>query len=64
MKFEFMFLSFIVPDPEAPGPRINVILKLLIEELKQLWIGVEVNDCCRHPEDRVPRIHALSQDKE
>jgi hypothetical protein len=44
MKFEFMFICLIVPDPEAPGPRINVMLKLLIEELKQLWIGVEAYD--------------------
>jgi hypothetical protein len=40
MKFEFMFLCLIVP-----GPRINVMLKPLIEELKQLWIGVEAYDC-------------------
>jgi hypothetical protein len=44
MKFEFMFLCLIVPSPEAPGPRINVMLKPLIEELKQLWIGVGVYD--------------------
>jgi hypothetical protein len=34
MKFEFMFFCLIVLGPEAPGPRINVILKPLIEELK------------------------------
>jgi hypothetical protein len=34
MKFEFMFLCLIVPSPEAPGPRINVMLKPMIEELK------------------------------
>jgi hypothetical protein len=44
MKFEFMFLCLIIPSPEAPGPRINVMLKLLIEELKQLWTGVEAYD--------------------
>jgi hypothetical protein len=44
MKFEFMFLYLIVLGPEAPGPRINVMLKPLIEELKQLWIGVEAYD--------------------
>jgi hypothetical protein len=44
MKFEFMFLCLIVPGPEAPSQRINVMLKLLIEELKQLWIGVEAYD--------------------
>jgi hypothetical protein len=45
MKFEFMFLCLIVPGSKAPGPQINVMLKLLIEELKQLWIGVEAYDC-------------------
>jgi hypothetical protein len=34
MKFKFMFLCLIVHGPEAPGPRINVMLKPLIEELK------------------------------
>jgi hypothetical protein len=45
MKFEFMFLCLIVPSSEAPSPPINMMLKLLIEELKQLWIGVEAYDC-------------------
>jgi hypothetical protein len=45
MKFEFMFICLIVPGLEAPGPRINVMLKPLIEELKQLWTGVEAHDC-------------------
>jgi hypothetical protein len=44
MKFEFMFLCLIIPCPKAPGPQINVMLKLLFEELKQLWIGVEAYD--------------------
>jgi hypothetical protein len=34
MKFEFIFLYLIIPGPEATGPRINVMLKPLIEELK------------------------------
>jgi hypothetical protein len=45
MKFEFMFLCLIVPSSKAPSSQINVMLKPLIEELKQLWIGVEVYDC-------------------
>jgi hypothetical protein len=36
MKFEFMFLCLIIPGTEALGPRINMLLKPLIEELKQL----------------------------
>jgi hypothetical protein len=45
MKYEFMFLCLIVPGPEAPGRLLNVMLKPLIEELKQLWVGVEAYDC-------------------
>jgi hypothetical protein len=45
IKFEFMFHCLIVPGLEASGPRVNVMLKLLIEELKQLWIVVEEYDC-------------------
>jgi hypothetical protein len=39
-----VFLCLIIPGPNHPGPRLNVILKPLIEELKQLWIGVEACD--------------------
>jgi hypothetical protein len=41
MKYEFMFLCLIIPGLEAPGPRLNMMLKPLNEELKQLWVGVE-----------------------
>jgi hypothetical protein len=34
MKYEYMFLYFIIPELDHPGPSINVILKPLIEELK------------------------------
>jgi hypothetical protein len=44
-KYEFMFLCLIIPSLEAPSPRLNVMLKPLIEELKQLWIGVKVYNC-------------------
>jgi hypothetical protein len=44
-KYEFMFLCLIVPGPKAPGTQLNVMLKQLIEELKQLWIGVEAYNC-------------------
>jgi hypothetical protein len=34
MKYKYMFLCLIVPGPDHPGPRINVMLKPLIDELK------------------------------
>jgi hypothetical protein len=34
MKYEYMFLCLIIPGPDHPGSRINVMLKPLIEELK------------------------------
>jgi hypothetical protein len=44
MKYEYMFLCLIIPSPDHPGTCINVMLKPLIEELKQLWEGVQVYD--------------------
>jgi hypothetical protein len=44
MKYEYMFPCLIIPGTDHPGPSINVILKPLIEELKQLWQGVEAYD--------------------
>jgi hypothetical protein len=36
MKYEYMFMCLIIPGPDHPGTNINVMLKPLIEELKQL----------------------------
>jgi hypothetical protein len=44
MKYEYMFMCLIIPGPDNPRPSINVMLKPLIEELKQLWQGVEAYD--------------------
>jgi hypothetical protein len=44
MKYEFMFLCLVVPSPDHPVPKLNVMLKPLIDELKELWNGVEAYD--------------------
>jgi hypothetical protein len=44
MMYEFMFLCLVVPGPNHPGPKINVMLRPLIDELKELWNGVEAYD--------------------
>jgi hypothetical protein len=44
MKYEYMFLCLIIPNPDHPGTNINVMLKPLMEELKQLWEGVKAYD--------------------
>jgi hypothetical protein len=41
MKYEFIFLCLIIPSPDYPRKNLNVMLKPLIEELKELWKGVE-----------------------
>jgi hypothetical protein len=43
-KYEFMFLFLIIPGPNHPGPKLNVMLKPLIDELKELWNRVEAYD--------------------
>jgi hypothetical protein len=44
MKYEFMFLCLIIPGPDHPGQKLNVMLKPLINELKELWNEVESYD--------------------
>jgi hypothetical protein len=40
MKYEYMFMCLIIPGPDQHGSHINVMLKPLIKELKQLWQGL------------------------
>jgi len=37
MRPEFMFLSMVIPGPNSPGWNIDICLRLLIDELTQLW---------------------------
>jgi hypothetical protein len=44
MKYKFMFLCLIVRSPEHPRPKLNMMLRPLIDELKELWNRVEAYD--------------------
>ncbi|XP_062081301.1 uncharacterized protein LOC133786101 [Humulus lupulus] len=45
MKQPNFIMSLLIPGPDAPGNNIDVYLKPLIEELKELWeVGVETFD--------------------
>jgi hypothetical protein len=44
MKYEFMFLCLVILGLDHPGPKLNVMLKPFIDELKELWNGVEAYD--------------------
>jgi hypothetical protein len=44
MKYKFMFLCLIVPGTGHPGPKLNVMLRPLIDKLKELWNGVDAYD--------------------
>ena len=39
MRLEFMFLSMVIPGPSTPRQNIDVCLRLLIDELTQLWFS-------------------------
>jgi hypothetical protein len=45
MKYEFISLCLVIPGPDHPGTKIDVMMRPLIEELKILWEGVEAYDC-------------------
>jgi hypothetical protein len=44
MKYEFTFLCLIIPGLDHLGPKLNVMLKPLIDELKELWNGFKAFD--------------------
>ncbi|XP_019261871.1 PREDICTED: uncharacterized protein LOC109239741 [Nicotiana attenuata] len=45
MKPEYIMLSMIIPGPSSPGNDIDVYLRPLIEELKELWeTGIDTFD--------------------
>ncbi|KAI9194235.1 hypothetical protein LWI28_004295 [Acer negundo] len=47
MKTQFLMMSLLIPDPQAPGKNIDVYLRPLIDELKELWDhGVNTYDVC------------------
>jgi hypothetical protein len=45
MKEPFMLMSLLIPGPHAPGRDIDVYLRPLVDELKELWeVGVDTFD--------------------
>ncbi|KAK8559251.1 hypothetical protein V6N12_042532 [Hibiscus sabdariffa] len=44
MKQSSFILSMIIPDEKGPGNDIDIYLQPLIDELKQLWAGVQTFD--------------------
>jgi hypothetical protein len=46
MKWKFIMMPIIIQGPKQPGNDIDVYLRLLIDELKTLWVkeGVPVWD--------------------
>ena len=44
MKDPYMFLSMLIPGHKTPGNNIDVYLQPLIDELKDLWDGVNAYD--------------------
>jgi hypothetical protein len=60
MKYEHMFLCLIVPGPNSPGPQQNVMMQPLIEELKQLWVGVDAYNYHKKHKFNLRAIYLLS----
>jgi len=44
MKSEYIFLALVVPGPEHPGKKLNILMQPLVDELLNLWEGVETWD--------------------
>jgi hypothetical protein len=44
LKEEFMFLALVIPGPKEPKKQMNIFLRPMMEELKELWQGVDAYD--------------------
>ena len=51
-KTENIILIGIIPGPKEPKYTLNSFLRPLVEELKELWTGVDIN-CKYHPVGKV-----------
>jgi hypothetical protein len=50
LKEGFIFFALVIPGPKVLRKQMNIFLHLLMEELKQLWQGVDAYD--NHPKYR------------
>jgi hypothetical protein len=44
LKQGFVFLAFVILDPKVPRKQMNIFLHPLMEEMKELWQGVDAYD--------------------
>jgi hypothetical protein len=44
LKEGFISLALVIPGPKEPKKQMNIFLRLLMEELKELWQGVDAYD--------------------
>jgi hypothetical protein len=41
LKQDFVFLTLVIPGPKEPKKKIDIFLRPLMEEMKELWQGVD-----------------------
>jgi hypothetical protein len=44
LKEGFVFLALVIPDPKELEKQMNALLCSLMEEMKELWQGVDAYD--------------------
>jgi hypothetical protein len=44
LKEEFIFFALVMLGPKEPKKQMNIFLRPLMEELKELWQGVDAYD--------------------
>jgi hypothetical protein len=44
LKQGFLFLALVIPGPKEPRKQMNIFLHSLMEEMKELWQGVDAYD--------------------
>lgn len=44
LRPEYIFLALVVPGPEHPGRKLNILMQPLVDEFQKLWDGVQTWD--------------------
>ena len=44
LRPEYIFLALVVPGPKHPGTKLNILMQPLVDELHQLWRGLNTWD--------------------
>ena len=60
LRSEYIFLALVIPGPEHPGRKLNILMQPLVDEFQELWKGVTTWDASLKEEFTMRGIYLWS----